>query len=329
MNELRSGAVLPHEAGLVEQQAPDGDDLAEILHGLSQSQKRLSPKFFYDEAGSRLFDEICELPEYYLTRTEQQIMQSCSAEVAEMIGPQASLIEFGSGSSLKTRTLLEYLDSPAAYVPVDISKEHLVASAATLSADFPDLEVLPVVADFTKPFPLPQPRVMPARNLVYFPGSTIGNFDPAAALRLLRVMHQEAGEHGALLIGVDLQKDRAVLERAYNDEAGVTAEFNLNILRRLNNEFDANFDLNRFDHNATYNSDAGRIEMRLVSKDHQQITVGEKTFSMVSDEYIVTEHSHKYTLEGFREMAEMAGFVVEKIWTDPARLFSVQFCTRM
>lgn len=328
MDESVSGSVSLPSAQLVEQESSDESDLSEILEGLGRSQKRLSPKFFYDRAGSKLFDDICELPEYYLTRTELQIMQTCSVEVAEFIGPHASLIELGSGSSLKTRILLKHLDRPAAYVPVDISKEHLVASAHSLSADFPNLEVLPVVADFTKPFPLPQPRVMPERNLVYFPGSTIGNFDPEAALELLLGMYKAAGEKGALLIGVDLQKDRNIIERAYNDTAGITAEFNLNILKRINKEFDANFDLDRFDHTAAYNSDAGRIEMRLVSKDYQQISVGEETFDMDPDEFIVTEHSHKYTIEGFRKMATSAGFVVEKVWTDPAQLFSVQLCTR-
>ncbi len=304
------------------------DDLSEILEGLARPQKTLSPKFFYDQTGSKLFDEICELPEYYLTRSEQEIMQACSAEIAELIGPNASLIEFGSGSSLKTRTLLSHLDSPAAYVPVDISKEHLEAAARSLATDFPELEILPVAADFTRPFPLPQPRVIPERNLVYFPGSTIGNFGPEAALNLLRVMYQEAGENGALLIGVDLQKDGAILERAYNDEAGVTAEFNLNILMRLNNEFGADFDLGKYDHIAIYDSDSGRIEMRLVSTHHQRVSLGGRTFELAPDEFIVTEHSHKYTLEGFEKMANLAGFRVEHVWTDSARLFSVQFCTR-
>ncbi len=304
------------------------DDLSEILEGLARPQKTLSPKFFYDQTGSKLFDEICELPEYYLTRSELEIMQACSAEIAELVGPHASLIEFGSGSSLKTRTLLGHLDNPAAYVPVDISEEHLAEAARTLSADFPDLEILPVAADFTRPFPLPQPRVMPERNLVYFPGSTIGNFDREAALELLRVMHQEAGEDGALLIGVDLQKNKAILERAYNDEAGVTAEFNLNILMRLNNEFGADFDLGKYNHSAIYDSESGRIEMRLVSLHHQRVSVGGKTFELVPGEFIVTEHSHKYTLEGFEKMANLAGFRVEHVWTDSAQLFSVQFCMR-
>jgi L-histidine N-alpha-methyltransferase len=304
------------------------DDLSEILEGLARPQKSLSPKFFYDQTGSKLFDEICELPEYYLTRSEQEIMQACSAEIAELIGPNASLIEFGSGSSLKTRTLLSHLDSPAAYVPVDISKEHLEAAARSLAADFSDLEILPVAADFTRPFPLPQPRVMPERNLVYFPGSTIGNFGPEAALELLRVLHQEAGENGALLIGVDLQKDITILESAYNDEAGVTARFNLNILMRLNRDFGADFDPENYEHSAIYDSESGRIEMRLISTHHQRVSVGGWTFELIPGEFIVTEHSHKYTLEGFGEMAALAGFKVEKVWTDSAGYFSVQLCTR-
>ena len=304
------------------------DDLSEIIEGLAQPQKTLSPKYFYDHTGSKLFDEICELPEYYLTRSEQEIMQACSAEIAEIIGPNASLIEFGSGSSLKTRTLLSHLDSPAAYVPVDISREHLEAAARSLAAEFPDLEILPVAADFTRPFPLPQPRVMPERNLVYFPGSTIGNFGPEAALELLRVMHQEAGEDGALLIGVDLQKDKAILEAAYNDEAGVTAQFNLNILKRLNNEFGADFDPGKYKHRAIYNDESGRIEMRLVSTHQQRVSVGGRTFELAAGEFIVTEHSHKYTLEGFRKMAMLAGFQVDKVWIDSAGYFSVQLCSR-
>jgi dimethylhistidine N-methyltransferase len=240
-------------APLLEQDEALTDDLAEILQGLARPQKALSPKFFYDERGSALFDAICELPEYYPTRTELQIMRSHIDEMAHRIGPHASVIELGSGSSLKTRILLEHLESPAAYVPVDISRDHLVATADSLSQDFPDLEVLPVAADFTHPFPLPSPRIPPQRNVVYFPGSTIGNFSPMAALELLRVMYQEAGPGGALLIGIDLKKDPAILHRAYNDSAGTTAEFNLNLLRRLNNEFGADIRLKNFRHRATWN----------------------------------------------------------------------------
>lgn len=305
------------------------DDLREIHTGLSQQHKSISSKFFYDQTGSKLFDAICDLPEYYLTRTELGIMQSNIQELAMLIGQQASLIEFGSGSSLKTKTLLKHLDNLAAYVPVDISKEQLFLAAEQIRGQFPFIEVLPVVADFTQPFKLPSPKIMPVRNIVYFPGSTIGNFTTEASRRLLDVMYQEAGEGGALLIGVDLQKDKAVLEHAYNDSHSVTAEFNLNILRRMNNEFHGTFDLEQFRHRAIYNEDAGRIEMYLDSQKNQTAFVGGEQIHFSKGESILTEHSHKYTLDGFAGLALTAGFRVEKVWTDPDRLFSVQYCVRI
>lgn len=313
---------------LTEQEPRVADDLTEILMGLGQTPKVLSPKYFYDEVGSRLFEKITELPEYYLTRTELSIMRRHIGEIVRLVGPQASLIEFGSGSSTKTRILLENLDHLAAYVPVDISRDHLVAAAEGLALEFPHIEVLPVAADFTQPFDLPQPRVMPLRNIVYFPGSTIGNFSPAAAEALLEVMYEEAKEGGALLIGVDLKKDKAILERAYNDSAGVTALFNLNMLRRLNNEFGANFDPGRFEHRAVYREAPGRIEMHLVSKRRQVVRVAGREFRFEEGESIRTECSHKYTPEEFAEMARRAGFVVDTVWMDPERLFSVQYCLR-
>jgi L-histidine N-alpha-methyltransferase len=315
-------------APLLEQDEALTDDLAEILQGLARPQKALSPKFFYDERGSALFDAICELPEYYPTRTELQIMRSHIDEIADRIGPRAGVIEFGSGSSLKTRILLEHLASPAAYIPVDISRDHLVATADSLAQDFPDLEVLPVAADFTHPFPLPSPRIPPDRHLVYFPGSTIGNFAPPAALELLRVMYQEAGPGGALLIGVDLKKDAEVLHRAYNDSAGTTAQFNLNLLRRLNREFGANFELDHFRHRAIWNEAHGRIEMHLVSLREQDVTVAGEQFHFARDEFLVTEYSHKYAPAEFHEMAAQAGFVPTGSWTDPRGWFSVQLCDR-
>jgi dimethylhistidine N-methyltransferase len=313
---------------LTEQDSSVTDDLAEILRGLRRSPKALSPKFFYDDRGSRLFDRITELPEYYLTRTELSIMQQHIGEIVRLVGPQASLIEFGSGSSTKTRILLEHLDRLAAYVPVDISRDHLVAAAESLAAEFPHIEVLPVAADFTHPFDLPLPKVMPLRNIVYFPGSTIGNFSPDSALGLLEVMHQEAKEDGALLIGVDLKKDKAILERAYNDSAGVTAQFNLNMLRRLNNEFAANFNPGWFRHRAVYKESPGRIEMHLVSKRAQTVAVAGESFHFEEGETIRTECSHKYALDEFAAMAGRAGFSVHTVWTDPDKLFSVQYCLR-
>ncbi len=306
----------------------DSGQLREIIDGLRQPEKMISPKYFYDERGSRLFDEITQLPEYYPTQTELGIMRENIGEIAKLVGPQASLIEFGSGSSHKTRVLLENLFEQAVYVPVDISEQHLLESARQLRSEFPDLEILPVVADFTQPFSLPDPTVMPLRNIVYFPGSTIGNIMHDAAIELLQVMHHEAGSEGALLIGVDLQKDPNLIERAYNDSAGVTAEFNRNVLRHLNREYDSDFDLDAFSHEAHYNSNEGRIEMRLISSRDQTVNIGTEIVSITSGEGILTEYSHKYTVDGFAAMAECAGFRMVKVWTDPNRLFSVQYYER-
>jgi dimethylhistidine N-methyltransferase len=303
-------------------------ELTEIIDGLSKPHKQISPKYFYDERGSQLFDEITRLPEYYLTNTEVGIMQDNIAEMAELVGEQASLIEFGSGSSIKTRILLDHLSELAAYVPVDISEEFLRESADRLQADYPHIEVLPVVADFTKQFQLPSPCVAPIRNIVYFPGSTIGNFEHDTALELLRVMYHEAGEGGALLIGVDLQKDPQIIEDAYNDGAGITAEFNLNVLHRLNRDSGANFDVDEFEHSANYDEREGRIVMELVSQANQTVRVANAEFEFADSEVILTEYSHKYTREGFAEMAGEAGFNVAKVWTDDKQLFSVQFLTR-
>jgi len=305
------------------------DEIYEIHAGLSQQHKSISSKFFYDAAGSKLFDAICELPEYYPTRTELGIMQANIQEIASLIGRQASLIEFGSGSSLKTRILLEHLQNLAAYVPVDISQDHLLLAADRIRGEFPAIEVLPVIADFTQAFKLPTPETMPLRNIVYFPGSTIGNFSKDAAHELMNVMYHEAGENGALLIGVDLQKDKSVLVRAYNDSRGITAKFNLNLLHRLNNEFDGTFDIEQFSHRAIYNEEDGRIEMYLDSRSDQSASVGGIPYSFAKGESILTEYSHKYTLDGFRALALAAGFRVEKVWLDRARLFSVQYCVRI
>lgn len=304
------------------------DELEAIIAGLRKTQKMLSPKYFYDDAGSRLFEEITELPEYYLTDTELEIMTRHIDEMTGMIGEQAGLIEFGSGSSMKTRMLLEHMHSPAVYVPVDISEEHLYESQLSIQADFPEIEVLHVVADFTQPFDLPNPRTIPLRNVVYFPGSTIGNFEYEDALSLLRVMHTEAGANGALLIGVDLQKDPAIVSAAYNDSAGVTAEFNLNILRHLNRAFGSDFNLDAFAHRATYRPDEGRVVIELVSDAAQVAHIGDVEIEFADGESIITEYSHKYTLNGFADMAAAAGFEVRHVWTDPRQWFSVQYCVR-
>jgi len=303
--------------------------LTEILAGLRLPEKMISPKYFYDERGSQLFDEITHLPEYYPTETELGIMLDNMSEICDLIGRKASLVEYGSGSSRKTRALLDSLQQPAVYVPVDISEDHLLSSAEKIRSEHPGLEVLPVVADFTQPFDLPDPSIMPRRNIVYFPGSTIGNFTKDDAQELLGLMHQEAGADGAMLIGVDLQKDPAIIERAYNDSAGVTAEFNLNMLTHLNREFGFDFDVSAFSHSAHYDADAGRMEIRLISGKSQVVTNGDERIEIDDGEAILTEYSHKYTLEGFAKMAERAGFEVRKVWTDPDDLFSVQYCTRL
>ncbi len=304
------------------------DEITAIVTGLSRPRKSISPKYFYDEAGSKLFEDITRLPEYYLTNTELGIMEACVEEIAELAGERASLIEFGSGSSMKTRMMLQHLRSPAVYVPVDISEEHLLESQRSIKADFPDVEVIPVVADFTHAFDLPNPTTLPLRNIVYFPGSTIGNFERDEAIELLRVMYQEAGADGALVIGVDLQKDPAVISAAYNDSAGITARFNLNMLRHLNREFGADFNMDSFTHRATYDSDIGRIVMELVSAEKQVVRIGGACIQFDAGEAITTEYSHKYTLDNFETMAAAAGFSVAKVWTDPKQWFGVHYCVR-
>ncbi|MBU6420890.1 MAG: L-histidine N(alpha)-methyltransferase [Gammaproteobacteria bacterium] len=300
---------------------------AEVLAGLTTNPKTLPCKYFYDERGSELFDAICELPEYYLTRTELAIMQSHAAEMATVLGSRGLLVEPGSGTSTKTRLLLDKLHWPCAYVPVDISREHLIKAADQLNRHYPDLEVLPVCADFSQAFALPAPHHPAARSVIYFPGSTIGNFEPDATVALLKQLLRLAGRKGALLIGVDLNKDRTLLEAAYNDAAGVTAAFNLNLLARLNRELHSDFNLKRFQHRALYNPAEGRIEMRLVSLDEQTVHIADESVHFRAGEAIVTEYSYKHTLPGFAALAAQAGWNVQKVWTDDRRWFSVQYLT--
>lgn len=304
---------------------PDANDFRrDALLGLQQEQKSIPPKYFYDERGSSLFEAITALEEYYLTRTELAIMDAYLPEMARAVGPNASVIEFGAGSGLKTRLLLEALEKPVAYVPVDISREFLLESSAAMARSFPEVEVLPVCADFTQPFPLPDPVREPSRQLVYFPGSTIGNFENGAAQQLLEVMRDVASGGGALLIGVDLRKDPEIIEMAYNDSAGVTAEFNLNVLHRMNRELDANFDPQCFRHHASWNDEAGHVEMHLVSLQDQVVRVAGEEIVFRAGETLLTEYSHKYDLDEFAELATAAGFAVEEVWTDRAANFSIQ-----
>lgn len=306
--------------------APERDAfLAEALRGLHETPRELPCKYLYDEHGSALFDRICELPEYYPTRTELAIMDAHADAMAAALGPRCLLVEYGSGSSAKTRDLLEHLEDPAAYVPVDISREHLLRSAEELAKIFDRVPVIPVCADFTLPFEVPSPPRPARRRAVYFPGSTIGNFTPARAAELLDGMRRVAGPGGGLLVGVDLRKDPALLERAYDDAQGVTAAFNRNLLTRMNRELGSDFDVAAFQHRAVWNEEDGRVEMHLVAREATEAHLGGETFHFAAGESICTEHSHKYTLEGFAGLGAEAGLRVETVWTDPQELFSVQW----
>jgi dimethylhistidine N-methyltransferase len=313
-----------HSAAVLLNLQPDtAQFLADVIAGMQYSPRALPCKYFYDERGSELFDEICELPEYYLTRVEDEIIKRHAQEMAEQIGPGVMLVEYGSGSSTKTRALLDRLDAPVAYVPVDISREHLRRTAARLSRAYPQIEMLPVCADFTKPFGLPASRRRPTHSAVFFPGSTIGNFQPHEARAMLKHLAAMCGAGGGLLIGIDLQKDVATIEAAYNDAQGVTAEFNLNLLHRINRELDATFNVDRFRHEAAYDAANGRITMSLASVRPQCVTIGELAFEFAAGEAIITEYSHKYTIDGFAAMAAEAGLTLRRTWTDANGWFAV------
>ena len=299
--------------------------LEDVIDGLSRDPKRLPCKYFYDRRGSELFDRICELDEYYPTRTELAIMRNHAGQMADRLGPGCLLIELGSGSSMKTRLLLNAMRDPAGYVPVDISDEHLVQSARALAKEFADLPVLPVHADFTDVFPVPRPPRPARRRVVYFPGSTIGNFTPHQTVNLLRQIAQIVGDGGGLLLGIDLTKDPAILEAAYNDREGVTAQFNLNLLVRIERELEGRLRLDQFEHRAFFNEQEGRIEMHLVSKVDQTVRLPDAEFRLEVGETIHTENSYKYDLDGFASMATEAGLQRAGQWTDAQKLFGVQY----
>ena len=298
---------------------------AEVVAGLSRQPRTLPCKLFYDQRGSALFDRICDLPEYYLTRAELSIMRRHAADIAEAIGPEAMIIELGSGSSVKTRLLLDHLRSPAAYVPVDISRAHLNAAAARLAQAYPHVEILPVAADYTAAMRLPEPREQPASRVVYFPGSTIGNFEPADAVAFLQRMRRLAGHGSGLLIGVDLKKDPDLLHAAYNDAQGVTAAFNLNMLAHINREAGGRFDVQGFAHYAFYEPRAGRIEMHLISRRDQAVRVAGRLFKFEQGRTIHTESSYKYSLADFERLAGECGYQPRNVWLDEQRLFSVHW----
>ncbi len=254
-------------------------------------------------------------------------MERNLSDIVAAVGPRVAMVEYGSGASIKTRILLKHLEDPVAYMPVDISRDHLLGSAESIAREFPDIEVLPVCADFTQPFDVPLSARPARRTVIYFPGSTIGNFDREAASQLLAVMRAEAGQNGGLLIGVDLVKAPETLERAYNDASGLTAEFNLNMLERINRDFGGDFDVDAFEHIAVYDTDEKRIEMRLVSTQRQSAELAGERIDFNDGEYIITEHSHKFTIDGFGEMARSAGFRPGTVWTDTDANFAVMWFT--
>lgn len=316
------------------------------LSGLMSSPKRISPKFLYDSFGSELFEQICELPEYYPTRTEHQILATHGQEIGRLVGPECLLIEYGSGSSRKTRVLLEQWKDVAGYVPIDISRDHLRASAESLMLEYPHLRILPICADYSLPLNI-DPASLPtsARRVGLFLGSTIGNFEPYEARNFLAHARTLLGREGKLLIGFDLMKDRAVIERAYNDSLQITAAFNLNVLVRMNRELQADFQPENFRHHAWLNDrldavsgliggprdalaltrggEFARIEMSLVSLREQTVSVSHERIRFRLDEPLHTENSYKYTFEGFERIARPAGWEFDQVWTDPLRYFAV------
>jgi len=304
-------------------EAAAADSFADhVVAGLSDTPKWLSAKYFYDAAGSALFEEITRLPEYYPTRTELSILTRCAGEMSGYIPLSAALVEFGTGSTKKARILIDAAPQLAAYVPVDISPEFLAQEAAAVRRDVPWLPVLPVAADFTRDFELPA-QIRSRPRVGFFPGSTIGNFEPGDATEFLRQAARVLGQGATMIVGVDLTKDEAVLNAAYNDAAGVTAEFNLNILARMNRELDGNFDVASFCHRAFYNTEHHRIEMHLESLRAQTVTVAGRAFSFEKGETIHTENSYKYTVDSFRALAREAGWRWAATWTDEKNYFSV------
>jgi len=309
--------------------APETDTfLEEVLGGLRKPIKEIPSKFFYDERGSELFDQITRLDEYYLTRTEIGILTDNIGEIVSCIGRDSMLIEYGSGSSEKTRIILDHAPDLVAYVPIDISKEHLMRSAKEVAAKYPNLAVFPVAADYEdSSFRIPLSARAGLRSVVYYPGSTIGNFHRHEAIAFLRRIAKLCGSNGGLLVGVDLKKDPTILHDAYDDRAGVTAEFNLNLLNRINEELGGDFQLEAWQHLAIYNEKAGRIEMHLKSLKDQAVHLGTSTIEFKKGESIWTESSYKYSFSEFEAISREAGFEVEKVWSDQDRLFSVQYLT--
>lgn len=309
---------------IFENQNPSpADNYAELVNGLSQSQKTINPKYFYDKKGSELFEDITRLPEYYPTRTEKRIFSQYAKEIAEYCGKGCVLIEPGSGNSEKVRLLLDAI-SPSTYIPLDISAEFLRDAAEQLSDEFPWLNIHAICADFAENWQVPS-NIPNQKRVIFYPGSTIGNMEPKDAEAFLSEIKQLIGNDGGVLIGVDMHKEQDVLHAAYNDKQGVTAQFNLNVLNSVNDILSADFNSAHFRHEAFYDSDKQRIEMHLVSTQQQAVNVRDKTFEFGEGESIHTESSYKYTVEGFAELAQRAGFQIKQSWLDDDQLFSVHY----
>lgn len=301
----------------------DNDFLKDVIEGLGKNPKTLKPKYFYDNRGAQLFTEICTTPEYYPTRTEIKILNQNAEDIASQIGDNTALIEYGSGALEKIKILLNFLKEPVGLIPVDISEDQLFVSAKNLENLYPNLEILPVAADFTKPIPIPGFSQPPKKYVAFFPGSTIGNFEPDLAIQFLQGVTKTIGLDGLLLIGFDLKKDIETLLAAYDDQRGITASFNKNLLSRVNGELGGNFNLNTFEHVARYNENKGRIEMHLKSTMEQTVSINKELFEFLEGETIHTENCYKFTKESFTAMSSKAGLSPVKTWTDDKNLFAV------
>jgi L-histidine Nalpha-methyltransferase len=309
--------------------APGEDSFRDaVLAGLSNSPKSLPCKFFYDQRGSALFEAICEVPEYYLTRTELGILQSNAGDMAARIGPNCRLVELGSGASIKVRLLLDALETPLAYIPVDISRGFLRDAAASIATDFPELDVIAVCADYTRPFTLPKVSGPGGKTVGFFPGSTIGNFEPEAVVQFLSHVGKLLGPGAEMLIGADVKKDKAILDAAYNDAKGLNAAFNLNLLHRIAKELDSDIAIDDFAHVAFYNPDEGRVELYIKSLKDQSAAIAGRRFCFAAGEMIHTENSYKYAIPEFRMLAARAGFRALETWTDADGKFAVHYLRR-
>jgi dimethylhistidine N-methyltransferase len=318
-------AHLPEVPEASSAQVPDtAEFLLDLKAGLAQQRKSISPKYFYDAAGSEFFDQICDLPEYYPTRTESAILHKHAGEIAQHMGPQAEILEFGAGSMQKVRVLLDAMDRPARYVPIDISAQHLHGAAQRMATAYPTLQIAPLVADYTQDLVLPADMPPEGRRVGFFPGSTLGNFEPSQALDFMRMCARTL-QGGALIVGADLVKSPDLLHAAYNDAQSVTANFNRNLLVRANRELGANFQLQQFSHSAFYNAPFQRIEMHLMSTCRQTVRVDGSSFTFEEGETLHTENSYKFTVEGLHQLARRAGFAPGQVWTDLNNMFCLMW----